>query len=88
MAEHRYTCPICRSSNLTLRYEASYIYSYIIDDNAPGLSNSEEFLSFQYDKREQKDNRSFIECNQCKSQYPSTFLQDVLKADKSNDYVI
>lgn len=76
-----YYCPICNCTNLTLRHEASYIYSYLIDENAPGLKNAEEFQSFLYDKREQKDNRTYIECNECKTQYPYLALKEYLEAN-------
>ena len=82
-----YHCPICNGKKLTLRYEASYIYSYILDEDAPGLKNSEEFLSFLYDKREQTDSRTFIECNQCKTQYPYTFLNGVLEQETMTEGV-
>lgn len=84
MENTTYKCPICSSSELTLRYEASYIYSYVIDSDAPGLKNSEEFLSFLYDRREQKDTRTYVECNQCKTQYPYTFLNEVLADGNKN----
>lgn len=80
MDHGKYSCPICKCTNLTLRYEASYVYSYVIDKDAPGLNNFDVFQSFLYDKREQKDNRAFIECNQCGTQFPSTFLDGVLKS--------
>jgi glutaredoxin len=82
MENKKYICPICNNSNLTLRYEASYVYSYILDNDAPGLKNNEEFLSFLYDKREQKDSRTYIECNKCGTQFPYTFLNDVLSASE------
>lgn len=78
MENTKYHCPICSSNELTLRYEASYIYSYVIDSDEPGLKNTDEFLSFLYDKREQKDTRTYIECNRCGTQYPYTFLNGVL----------
>ena len=78
MQENKYKCPICNKSDMTLRYEASYVYSYVMDSDAPGLKNSEEFLSFLYDKREQKDTRTYIECNKCKTQYPYSFIHGVL----------
>lgn len=81
-----YKCPVCKSRDLTLRYEASYVYSYVIDSDAPGLKNSEEFLSFLYDKREQKDTRTFIECNNCKAQYPYAFLNGVIDKDNPDEY--
>ncbi|MDF2540441.1 MAG: hypothetical protein K0S47_159 [Herbinix sp.] len=78
MEKKVYHCPICNCSNLTLRQEASYIYSYGIDSDAPGQQNSEVFLSYQYDKREQKECRKYIECNRCGTQYPYYFLNGVL----------
>lgn len=77
-----YQCPICKSSKLTLRYEASYVYSYVVDADAPGLKNSDEFLSFLYDKRELKDDRTYVECNQCRTQYPYTMLNSALLCEK------
>ncbi|HKL80808.1 MAG TPA: hypothetical protein VJ888_10290 [Mobilitalea sp.] len=90
MKSEDYFCPICRSSDLIMRYEASYVYSYVIDSDAPGLNNSEEFMSYLYDKREQKDTRTFIECRQCGTQYPSTFLNGILNQcnNNSSDYCI
>jgi hypothetical protein len=81
MEHSKYSCPICNHSELTLRYEASYVYSYVIDSDAPGLKNSEEFLSFLYDKREQRDTRTYIECNRCGTQYPYNFMNGVLEQD-------
>ncbi|NLK74759.1 MAG: hypothetical protein GX288_05660 [Clostridiales bacterium] len=78
---NKYVCPICGSKDLTLRHEASYIYSYIIDSDVPGLKNSKEFHSYQYDKREQKDSRDYVECNLCRTQYPQQFLSGVLLTD-------
>lgn len=78
MNNSQYICPICNSPALVLRYEASYCYSYVLDSDAPGLKNEEEFLSYLYDKRELKDDRTFIECNQCGTQYPYTFLSGLL----------
>lgn len=74
----RHHCPICNSNKLTMRYEASYVYSYVIDNDAPGLMNSDEFLSYLYDKRELKTSRTYIECNNCGTQYPPDFLEKVL----------
>ncbi len=78
MKNKSYQCPICNGNELTLRYEASYVYSYVIDNDAPGTKNTEEFLSFLYDNREQKDTRTYVECNHCKTQYPYHLLNGVL----------
>ncbi len=78
MKEIEYKCPICNGSDLTLKHEASYVYSYKIDSDNPGLRNSEEFLSYQYDKRENTSNREYIECNQCGTQFPSSILYGIM----------
>ncbi len=78
MEMKHYQCPVCNCTNLTLRYEASYVYSYILDSDAPGLKNSEEFQSYLYDNREQKDTRTYIECNQCGTQYPYQLLNSCI----------
>jgi hypothetical protein len=75
MENNQYICPACNSTELTAKYEAKYVYSYIIDSNAPGLKNDNEFLSFLYDKREQVEARQYIECNICKTQYPCFFTE-------------
>lgn len=71
-------CPICNDSHLILKYEATYEYSYILDSNAPGLTNTKELLPYMYDSREQKDAKQYLECSTCKTQYPCYF-------DKWND---
>jgi hypothetical protein len=68
-------CPICKSNSFSLKYEATYVYSYIIDSDAPGLNNTEEFLPFMYDNREQKETKQFLECNTCGSIYKCYFNQ-------------
>jgi hypothetical protein len=90
MENKNYICPICSSSNLTLRYEANYVYSYVVDSDAPGLKNSDEFLSFLYDKRELKGDRTYVECNVCKTQYPYQFINGVLDQEHQTerDYLI
>ncbi len=75
---NRYECPICLGQNLILKYEANYVYTYILDSDAPGLLNAEEFLSWLYDRRELKHNRTYIECIKCGAQYPYTFIAGVL----------
>lgn len=66
-------CPICKSSNFLIKYEATYVYSYLIDSDAPGTRNTEEFLPFMFDNREQKNTRQYLECNTCGSIYSCYF---------------
>lgn len=77
MESNPYKCPVCNSNELMLRHEASYIYSYVLDSDKPGLLNSEKFLSYDYDIREQKDSHKYIECQSCKSRFPDTFLDHI-----------
>lgn len=66
-------CPSCGGKKFTAKYEASYVYSYIVDSDAPKLKNDKEFLSFLFENREQKDAKQYIECNNCKERYPCSF---------------
>ena len=79
MSKHR--CPICESKDLVLRHESTFVYSYNIDDDAPGKRNGNVFKSFQYDKREEKAHREYIECEKCGAQYPASFIFHVLEED-------
>ena len=82
MGKNNLICPICKNSDFTAKYEAKYIYSYTMDSDAPGSNNDEIFLSFLYDKREQKESKQYIECNICKTQYPCFFSE----GNKGIDY--
>ncbi len=78
MEKRVYMCPLCLGRDLVLRHEASYVYSYVVDSDIPGLQNSEEFLSYLYDKREQTFSRNYIECKTCGTQYPLQLLNEAL----------
>lgn len=71
----RLVCPVCKSNSFLLKYEATYVYSYVIDSDAPGLKNNEYFFSFLYDNREQTESKQFIECSSCNAAYPCYFNQ-------------
>jgi len=74
MAEtNKLTCPNCHSSDLVIRLEASYVYSYALDSDAPGRKNTDEFLSFMYDDRDQKEIKQYVECISCGRQFTCYF---------------
>jgi len=66
-------CPNCQSNRLVVKYEASHVYSYVVDSNAPGRKNNEEFLSFLYDKRELTQSDQYVECQSCGAKFPCSF---------------
>ncbi len=66
-------CPICHNNHFILKYEASHVYSYIVDSDAPGRKNKDEFLSFLYDKRELKESDQYLECQSCGAKFPCGF---------------
>lgn len=70
MEHNKYNCPVCKSNNLILKHEASYIYSYLMDSDAPGIKNSETFSPFLYDRRDQTSSYEYIECSKCKTKFP------------------
>ena len=85
MEKRVYMCPLCLGRDLVLRHEASYVYSYVVDSDIPGLQNSEEFLSYLYDKREQTASRNYIECKTCGTQYPLHLLNEALLQGEGED---
>ncbi|NMA65033.1 MAG: hypothetical protein GX957_02180 [Clostridiaceae bacterium] len=76
MKNKNFFCPACGSTQLIAKYEAKYIYSYVIDSDSPGTLNKEEFYPFLYDKREQTESKQYVECEECKTQYPCSFTTD------------
>ena len=84
MEEWKSVCPVCGSSSLMLKYEASYVYSYAIDSNAPGTLNINEFLPFMYDSREQKDTKQYIECSKCSTRIPCYFHEQNNRLDSKS----
>ncbi len=73
MARQTPLCPNCLQGQLMLKYEATYVYSYLLDSSTPGTRNKNEFLSFQYDKREKVEEAQFIKCEKCGYQVPCVF---------------
>lgn len=68
------TCPLCGRQALVLRYEVAYVYSYVLDGNAPGLANDAVFHPYAYDERRQKAAEQYVECTACHGRFPC-FLQ-------------
>lgn len=66
-------CPSCNGNKFLIKYQATYVYSYLVDSDAPGLRNSEEFLPFMFDNREQTETKQFLECTTCGSKYKCYF---------------
>jgi len=79
MNEKKYICPICNSDKLFLKHEASYVYSYKIDSDAPGIKNTTTFSPYLYDRREQTSSREYLECDNCKTRYSGEMLYKFLK---------
>jgi DNA-directed RNA polymerase subunit RPC12/RpoP len=66
-------CPVCRNSRFVVKYEASHVYSYVVDSDAPGCRNTDEFLSFLYDRRELINSNQYVECQACGTKFPCSF---------------
>lgn len=70
-------CPICGGSRFVAKFQASYVYSYSIDDDAPGSENGEEFLPFLFDNRKQTGSEEYLECLKCKNRFPCHFNEGI-----------
>lgn len=78
MESKNYSCPVCQGKDLFLKHEASYVYSYLLDSDAPGLKNTDIFSPFLYDRRDQTSSQEYIECDYCKTKFTGDFLYGVL----------
>lgn len=76
-AKQAVECPRCGGRSLVLKYEVVYEYAYLIDANAPGRLNDEEFRPYLYDNRVQKAAEQYVECASCNRRYPCYFPDGV-----------
>lgn len=67
MESKKYVCPVCKGNKLLLKHEASYVYSYVLDSDAPGIKNTNTFSPYLYDRRDQTASSEYIECTSCKT---------------------
>lgn len=74
-------CKVCNNRSFTAKYEATYVYSYTIDSDAPGHRNKDEFLPFLFDKRDKMEGKQYIECTVCGTKYPCTFNEGTTGVD-------
>lgn len=90
MQEQNYTCPVCNGKELYLKHEASYVYSYLMDSDAPGMKNSEMFSPFLYDRRNQTSSQEYVECDNCKTRFQTDLIFGALNSSSfdSFDYTI
>ncbi len=87
-------CPLCHGGRFVVKYEVSHVYSYVVDSDAPGRRNNEEYLSFLYDELELTRSDQYLECRTCGAKFPCSFnvwntdaslkeLQDVINQTDS-----
>lgn len=86
-------CPNCKGTYFTIKREATYLYTYKLDTNlTEEWSKEDEALPFLFDYREQVENKEYLECDKCGSQYPCnlekgnpkvhlTILQKAMRSD-------
>ncbi|OGO84560.1 MAG: hypothetical protein A2Y22_03075 [Clostridiales bacterium GWD2_32_59] len=94
-------CPTCTTNtNFMGKYEATYIYSYIIDSNSPGRKNDDFLYPFLYDKRELTNHKQYLECCTCGAKYDLNFnignnkgityneLKDIINSDLAANEIV
>jgi len=89
------TCPKCGGHKFTAKYEATYVYSYMIDSDMIGEKNEDEFFPFLFDNRELKNASEYIQCCNCGNRFPCCFsdkkgihltiLQKAIRADHAEN---
>ncbi len=80
--DDRLQCPRCSGKDFTAKYESTYIYSYELGFPENDVDRSKTYtLPFLFDKRDQKNTRQYVECNNCGAQYPCEFTLDSKELD-------
>ncbi|NLK22343.1 MAG: hypothetical protein GX308_09795 [Epulopiscium sp.] len=73
------TCLKCKSNQFVINREATYVYSYKLDNNDENLESTEAELNeypYLFYNREILDSKDYIQCQSCGAHYPFTFGKD------------
>ena len=62
-------CTKCSNKEFEMKREATYLYTYDMDNHEKWLSKT-EILPFLFDNREQIDEKEYLVCKKCGSVYP------------------
>lgn len=85
-------CPKCNGKHFSVKREATYLYTYKLETSGHENRIEEEALPFLFDNREQTDSKEYLQCEQCRAQYPCdldrqhdhiqfTILRKAIRAD-------
>jgi DNA-directed RNA polymerase subunit RPC12/RpoP len=78
-------CPHCSSKGLLLKDQATYVYSYKINENGEvDWTDEEGYVSYLFYNREQIDFTQFVACENCGQQFPYSLEKD----QRGVDFVI
>ncbi|TCT16304.1 hypothetical protein EDC18_102321 [Natranaerovirga pectinivora] len=64
------TCPICKNNELIAKHEATYVYSYKLENDP---NSTEEFIPFLFDTRDHLTSNQYIECPSCNTKFSCEF---------------
>ncbi len=77
-------CPECKSGNLFLKDEATYVYTYDIqEDGKVKWKDDKGYQSYLFLDREQKDFNQYVQCNNC-----SQIFEHIVEKEHDMDMVI
>lgn len=85
-----FICPKCKSKNLDIKREATYVYTYKISSN--NNLKEGEALPFLFDNRAKIASKEYLQCEDCGGKFPCkldeylgkidfTILQKAVRAD-------
>ncbi|MCT4688129.1 hypothetical protein [Vallitalea sp.] len=66
-------CPVCNSTNLIAKHQATFTYSYKIGTGDNNIPQNDKNLSFEFDTRENGDSFQYIQCVDCGTKFPCDF---------------
>lgn len=73
------TCPQCQNNQFIIHHEATYVYSYKLENDTVSQETMEEKLNeypYLFYNREILNSKDYIQCTTCGAQYPFDFGKD------------
>lgn len=75
-------CPKCQSTDFEVKKEATYVYTYELDNSLSKDSTPHyQSLPFLFDKRDMLSSREYIQCKACTGQYSYDFTKNIIVGD-------
>lgn len=75
-------CPQCQSADFEVKKEATYIYTYELDNShSPTSARHYQPLPFLFEQRDMLSSKEYIQCKSCAGQYCYDFTNNTITGE-------